>query len=73
VDGLDDSQVTIKLRIKTVPLKQWEIGRELRRRIKNAFDARGVEIPFRQLSVHLDNALLENLGLQKAGQRRSQA
>ena len=42
-----------EFRIKTVPLKQWEVGRELRRRIKKAFDAHGIRIPFRQLDVTL--------------------
>jgi small-conductance mechanosensitive channel len=51
VDAFADSAVMIKLRIKTVPLKQWEVGRELRRRIKKAFDARGIEIPFPQRVV----------------------
>jgi len=32
--------------IKTAPLKQWEIGRELRRRIKKFFDEKGIQIPF---------------------------
>ena len=47
VDDFADSAVTIKIRIKTRPLKQWMIGRELRRRIKKTFDAQGIEIPFR--------------------------
>ena len=34
VDDFKESSVTLKFRIKTVPLKQWEVGRELRRRIK---------------------------------------
>lgn len=53
--GVDDfaaSAVVIKLRIKTVPLEQWKVGRELRRRIKNRFDAEGVELPFPHLSVY---------------------
>jgi small conductance mechanosensitive channel len=53
VDAFADSSVTIKIRIKTAPLKQWDVGRELRRRIKKAFDARGIEIPFPQQVVHL--------------------
>jgi small conductance mechanosensitive channel len=53
VDALGDSQVVIKIRIKTVPLKQWEVGRELRRRIKKAFDTQGIEIPFPQRTVHI--------------------
>jgi small conductance mechanosensitive channel len=56
VDAFDDSAVVIKIRIKTVPLKQWEVGRELRRRIKKAFDAEGIEIPFPHLSVYAGEA-----------------
>ena len=52
VDDFGDSQVTIKLRIKTLPLKQWVVGRELRRRIKNTFDEKKIEIPFPQICVH---------------------
>jgi small conductance mechanosensitive channel len=52
VDDFADSQVTIKTRIKTLPLKQWTVGRELRRRVKKAFDARSIEIPFPHLSVY---------------------
>ncbi len=46
VDDFADSQVTIKFRIKTLPIKQWEVSREFRRRIKNRFDELGIEIPF---------------------------
>ena len=46
VDGFGDWAMQIKLRIKTVPLKQWEIGRELRKRIRVAFDKAGVHVPF---------------------------
>jgi small-conductance mechanosensitive channel len=56
VDDFGDSQVTIKIRIKTKPLKQWMIGRELRRRIKNTFDSKGIEIPFPHVSVYFGEA-----------------
>ena len=52
VDDFGESQVTIKMRIKTIPLKQWDVGRELRRRIKSAFDTRGIEIPFPHRTVY---------------------
>jgi small conductance mechanosensitive channel len=52
VEKLGDSGITIRLIIKTTPLKQWEIKRELRKRIKNAFDRAGIEIPFPQMVVH---------------------
>jgi small conductance mechanosensitive channel len=53
VDDFGNSAVVIKVRIKTVPLKQWFVGREMRRRIKHAFDERGIEIPFPHLSVYV--------------------
>lgn len=46
VDRLADSGVMLKARIKTAPGKQWSVGREYLKRIKLAFDAGGVEIPF---------------------------
>jgi small conductance mechanosensitive channel len=56
VDAFEDSQVTIKARIKTLPLRQWDVGRELRRRIKHAFDREGIEIPFPHMSVYFGEA-----------------
>ena len=53
VDAFTDSSVTLKIRIKTVPLKQWEIGRELRRRIKQVMDREGLRIPSPQLEVRI--------------------
>ncbi len=46
VDELGDSAVTIKFFLKTRPLKQWIVKRELLRRIKKKFDELGIEIPF---------------------------
>ncbi len=46
VNRFADSAVEIKVRIKTIPLKRWEVGREFLRRVKKAFDASGIEIPF---------------------------
>lgn len=51
VDAFNASEVTLRFRIKTLPLKQWEVGRELRRRIKKAFDAQGIRIPFPQMEI----------------------
>ncbi|TRZ81577.1 mechanosensitive ion channel family protein [bacterium] len=52
VDDFADSQVTIKFRMKTLPIKQWEVMRECRRRIKNRFDELGIEIPFPHRTVY---------------------
>jgi small-conductance mechanosensitive channel len=53
VDGFGDSAVMLKMRIKTMPLKQWEVGRELRKRILKAFAEHGIDIPFPQRVVHM--------------------
>ncbi|MFA9429298.1 mechanosensitive ion channel family protein [Egicoccus sp. AB-alg2] len=53
VQALGTDSVDLRLVIKTKPGEQWAIGRELRRRIKNAFDAAEVEIPFAQRTVWL--------------------
>jgi small-conductance mechanosensitive channel len=46
VDGFSEWSIKMKARIKTVPLKQWEVGRELRRRLIKVFEQRGFAIPF---------------------------
>lgn len=51
VDQFADSAVIIKARIKTVPLRQWAVGREFNRRMKNRFDELGISIPFPQVTV----------------------
>jgi small conductance mechanosensitive channel len=57
VDAFGDSRITLKFRIKTVPLKQWDVGRELRRRVKKVFDAKGIRIPYPQLKIRLREPL----------------
>ncbi len=52
VDDLGDSGVTILCRIKTLSTAKWEVGRELRRRIKNRFDELGIEIPFPHRTIY---------------------
>jgi moderate conductance mechanosensitive channel len=46
IDAFGDWAVKLKARIKTVPLKQWYVGRELRRRIVKAFVQQGLTVPF---------------------------
>ena len=56
VDNFDDSAVVIKARLKTIPGKQWDLGREFRKRLKKAFDDNGIEIPFPHRSVYFGEA-----------------
>ncbi len=52
VDAFADSAVIIKARIKTKPIRQWEVGREFNRRMKYKFDEHGVEIPFPHQTIY---------------------
>src|SRR6266850_2285245 len=54
VERLDNSAVVLRCRLKVVPaIEQWNVKREFFKRVKLAFDARGIEIPFPQLTVHM--------------------
>ncbi len=52
IEALGESQVTLQVMVKTLPQKQWEVARELRKRIKAAFDKEGIEVPYPH-QVHL--------------------
>jgi small conductance mechanosensitive channel len=52
VERLDESAVVLRIWVETRPHHRWDVQRELRRRIKKAFDAAGIEIPFPQRTIH---------------------
>lgn len=52
VDQLADSAVMIRCRFKVIPLAQWSIKREYFKRLKAAFDEKGIEIPFPHITVY---------------------
>ncbi|OIO72478.1 MAG: mechanosensitive ion channel protein MscS [Zetaproteobacteria bacterium CG_4_9_14_3_um_filter_49_83] len=56
VDKFDSSAVVIKGRIKTKPIRQWQVGREYLRRIKLAFDDANIEIPFPHQTLYFGEA-----------------
>lgn len=53
VDHLDHVGAVIRLWMKTMPLKQWDVAREYRRRLKNAFDAADIPIGVPQQSIRV--------------------
>ena len=57
LDKFGDSAIIIKARIKTVPSAQWTIGREFNKRLKAAFDAKGIEIPFPHRTIYWGDAI----------------
>jgi len=52
VESWADSAVVIRCRFKCVALEQWTVRREYLRRLKQAFDAQGIEIPFPHLTIY---------------------
>jgi small-conductance mechanosensitive channel len=53
IDSIADWQVTITVRMKTAPLKQWDVGRELRKRIRAMLQANGIMPPVPKQEVAL--------------------
>ena len=67
VQNFGADAVTIRLSVKTEPAEQWSTGRVLRKRIKEAFDEAGIEIPFPQRTVWLKNEADQKDPAKKAG------
>jgi small-conductance mechanosensitive channel len=51
IDNWEPGQMTIKSRIKTVPLKQWFVGRELRKRMARTFNERVIAVPIPKMEI----------------------
>ncbi len=51
VERWDPDGIVMRLVLKTAPLEQWRVAREMRERIKDRFDAEGIEIPLPQRMV----------------------
>lgn len=58
VEAIDESGVVVKGRIKTVPIEQWTIGREYRRRLKRAFEEHNIHFGFPHRVLQIDNPAL---------------
>lgn len=56
VENFGDRGLIIRVWIKTQPLKQWDVAREYRRRLKIAFDKAGIPIPFPQQAIWLNGS-----------------
>jgi moderate conductance mechanosensitive channel len=56
VDAFAESAVVLRVRFKTLPLKQWEVAREFRRRVKQAFDREGIEFPYPHVTLYAGSA-----------------
>jgi moderate conductance mechanosensitive channel len=62
VDRWADSAVIIRARMKVVPLQQWNVKREMLRRLKLRFDREDIEIPYPHMTLYLgDRGVVEGL------------
>ena len=53
VEKLDNSAVVLRVQLRVVPaIERDNVRREYLKRIKEAFAARGIEIPFPQITIH---------------------
>ncbi|MER2515376.1 mechanosensitive ion channel family protein [Candidatus Accumulibacter phosphatis] len=52
VESWGDSAVILRCRFKVVAIEQWTVRREYLRRLKDAFDAAAIEIPYPHLTVY---------------------
>ena len=51
VESMTDTAVVVRMTAKTLPLKQWEVSRELRRRIKKHLHAQSIQIPAAEVTM----------------------
>lgn len=51
VDAFNSMALVLRFRIKTLPLSQWLVGREFRKRIKLAFDRAGLRLPIQRVEL----------------------
>jgi small conductance mechanosensitive channel len=51
VEALGENGVSLRFRQRTAPGEQWRVARELRRRVKGAFDEASIEFPFPQRTL----------------------
>lgn len=58
IDNFSDRGLLIRVWIKTQPLKQWDVAREFRRRLKIALDHAGISIPVPQQTIWVNDAHL---------------
>jgi small conductance mechanosensitive channel len=60
IDSLEPGQFALKGRIKTVPLKQWTVGRRLREHILTTLKERGFDLPKPTLHLYVETPISLN-------------
>ena len=74
VDSFGESAIEIKVLGETLPIRQWDVAGEYLLRVKKAFDAAGIEIPFPHRTLYWGTGepnLLLHRTLQQPGEGTS--
>ena len=73
VDNFGDSAIEIKVLGEVLPIRQWDVAGQYRMRVKSAFDAEGIEIPFPHRTLYMGDAAPETLALRGVMMEAQQA
>lgn len=52
IERWEGGAIVLRCRFKVAPLGQWDVRREYLRRLKKAFEERGIEMPYQRLALH---------------------
>ena len=55
IDNISHTGILIRLIIKTQPMQQWSLARELRRRLKKALDEQGIKVGIPQQMMYFSD------------------
>ncbi|MEO1509213.1 MAG: mechanosensitive ion channel family protein [Cyanobacteria bacterium J06633_23] len=72
VDNIDHTGATVRLWIKTLPLRQWDVAREYRRRLKIAFENAGLDFGIPKQVVRMVAPEQPNIAFPDDGSSRQQ-
>ncbi len=67
IETFGEWAVVVRMSVRTLPQERWDVAREVRARVKKAFDESGIEIPFRHVTIELHGKAAEGLQGGKAG------
>ncbi|MUN61591.1 mechanosensitive ion channel [Kocuria sediminis] len=72
VEAVTGESVTVRVAVRTVPLKQWDVARALRLRMKKMLDREGLHVPLlNQTVIRQDGAEPGSPGTPETGQVRA--
>ncbi len=54
IERFEESRLVLRLQVQTRPVEQWSVGRELRRRVKAAFDEAGLRFARPARDIHIN-------------------